>query len=225
MHPVIRIISLLVLGTMISFGNPAGVVTAAGLVIALYFFTSTAYFATAWRSIRRLRWLFLSILIIYLWFTPAATGGSESFWLPSIEGGIQGAVRMLTLIILVLAANLLLRTTTREQIVSALLWLTFPLHVIGFPHERFAVRMTLVLETVIQARGLLDAERNRAAGSSKNPIARISATMTDAYKTAVLRAEQTPCIVIEVPDLVRPPIHQWLYPLAMGAMFWVVNRL
>jgi hypothetical protein len=224
MHPVIRIICLLVLGTMVSLGNPAGVVTAAGLVIALYFFTSTAYFATAWRSIRRLRWLFLSILIIYLWFTPAETASSGNVWLPSIEGAVQGVVRMLTLIILVLAANLLLRTTTREQIISALLWLTFPLHVFGFPHERFAVRMTLVLETVIQARGLVNAERNRA-GSGKNPIARISDAMTDAYKTAVLRAEQTPCVVIEVPDLVRPPILHWLYPLAMGAMFWTINRL
>jgi len=64
MHPVIRLIGFMVLGAGLMAG---GVKEVALLAAALYLGSRTSP-AGVWPLLRRARWLFLSLVILYFWF-------------------------------------------------------------------------------------------------------------------------------------------------------------
>ena len=70
MHPVIRVISLIVLGSVLALSQGRTVFFATALMLALYVATSTTHLAPAFKMLRRMRWLFISIIGFYFWFTP-----------------------------------------------------------------------------------------------------------------------------------------------------------
>lgn len=144
----------------------------------------------------RMRWLFLSLLIIYFWFTP----GQPLLFShgPTREGIEAGLLRISSLIILVGSVSLLLQTTARAQLIAAILWLALPLRWIGIKADRLAVRIVLTLETVVKAQHLMS--QCVSTEERLSPIASIGNVASSLFQGIIARAEQTSCQTIEIPD-------------------------
>ena len=183
------------------------------LMLALYVATSTTHLAPALKMLRRMRWLFISIAGFYFWFTPGEPlwSGAPN-WLPSVEGMQLGSVRIVALVTLVLAVNLLLQTTPRDAMVSAVLWLTRPLRWVGVAHERLAVRLTLVFEAVREVQSLY-AAATPTSTERRTPLARFGERVATLFEQTLQRADAQELHALSVDISARPPWHQWLYPL------------
>jgi hypothetical protein len=165
--------------------------------------------APAWRLIRRSRWLFLSIAVVYLWLTPGPPIipylGEGS---PSWTGLWLGMHRVGVLMEVILLAAILLQTTARETLMAGIYVLARPLAWVGFDRERLAVRMVLVLEYVAAYDGLKRRSPEAAAASSY--LERLQERFAGLYRDALARAAASEPTVIELPPPARPGLLDYL---------------
>ena len=106
---------------------------------------------SAWRLLRRSRWLMLVLLLTYAYTLPgdpiwAAWGA----WSPTLQGVSAGAVRILRISLMLIALAVLLVSTSRERLIYGLYVLARPLTFLGFDRRAFAVRLGLTLEYIAQ---------------------------------------------------------------------------
>lgn len=225
MHPVVGIVSFVVFAAALSFGAAPQLALGA-VLLAVFTLLSGVSVSAGLRMVWRLRWLLVSILVVYLWFTPGAplVAGWEAAWLPTREGLLGGAVRVGVLVLIVLAVAVLGERIPRERLLGALYWMSTPLAPLGLARERLLLRLILTLEAapVLQAELAARYRERRAQGSRLGAAA---ATAADAFDTIIRRAESAPCPVRVVQVLEAPPLWQWLYPLALALAFWVAGRL
>lgn len=222
MHPAIRIVMLVVFAATLAQGGVPRLLVSIALLTILYGTVGAVDFAVLGRMLKRMRWLFVSLVVVYLWFTPGEplipNLGAMS---PSVEGLRVGALRVGLLIVLVAAVNLLLQSTSREQLLVGLYWLARPLQCLGLSRERLAVRMVLVLETVPHLQFLLRDHKRGLHG--KSAVRFVGETAARYFEAALEKAEQAPCGTIEIPEGRRPPAYQWLYPVLLGVLGWFVT--
>jgi energy-coupling factor transporter transmembrane protein EcfT len=165
MHPALRVLGVMLFIPVVAHGGLlAGLVAGAGVAVLL-----TGVGPTAWRRClelnRRLRWFFVSIILLYGWFTPGRELLPAAYPLsPTLEGLLLGLGRVMILAIIVGAVVWLLARSSREDLVGAILWLTAPLAGLGFPRERFAVRLVLTLEAVPRLQPLVAEARDAGPG-------------------------------------------------------------
>jgi AcrR family transcriptional regulator len=223
MHPVVRIVTFVVLAAFLAVGRTADLACGALVTLGLYGVLFPSVLPVAVRSLYRTRWLFLSLFVVYAWFTPgqalvATQLSALNAWLPSREGLMAGASRALSLALIIMAAQLLLRSTTQPQLLAALLWLTRPLRLFGLPHDRFAVRLMLSIEYLGEVRTLVAAAladhrgRRRALGA-------VGGFAADVFGRVVDSAQRTPARTISLPVQLAPPLYHWLYPLTLSGVF------
>ncbi len=218
MHPVIRILLLMIATLFIVWGGWTEWFVAALMVATAFAFISETRFASAWQMLTKLRWLLLSILLIYLFFTPGVPLLADYEWLPSWQGVWQGGHRIAVLALLVMAVSLLLQTTSRERLTAALLWLFYPLSCLGFPHERLAVRIALTMEAVASLQKL----ERQSVGKPEGIMPRIryaAAEMVDLFDYVTQHAQSQSCQSIQVPILRAPGWRQWLMLLMITGVF------
>lgn len=222
MHPLIRIVSFLVFAAFVATGHAAQLAFAALLVAAGYGVTARAQLKAAWPLLRRMRWLFLSLLVVYLWFTPGQPLLPAIASQPTLEGVLEGLQRISALALLALAASLLLQSMTREVLIAALYSLLSPLRWLRVQPERIAVRLTLTLEAVTEVQQLLAEQqlREHPANARRNPVARISAVSAGLFQAVIARAEGTPCTTLSITTGDRPPTVQWLIPVGLCGLLW-----
>ncbi len=193
------------------------------LVLGAYLSIGIANIRDAWPMVRRMRWLFLSIILIYVWMTPAPllVAADDSvlpyWWAGFMEGGYRVAI----LIVLVLAVHLLVSTTRRDQLVAAIYWLSWPLRGIRGARERLALRIVLVMESLTEVRGLAQQSRNRRwQGGTK--IEAISSVVSELFVCVLVRSEAQQTETVELELGAPPTAIQWSIPLllsvAMGSM-------
>ncbi len=230
MHPVIKIILFLIYATAVAFGGASTLLAGAVLVVALYLPGPRERLLLALRMLRRMRWFFLSIALVYLLFTPGRLLFSVWPWGPTVEGLVEGGQRIASLVLIVFAVNLLLRTTPRPALISAILWCLMPLAWVGLPRERLAVRIALTLDAVDSVQ-VIYRHRSRddeppaaiRPASLKARLWRIGATAQRLVTAVIEQAESAPAVAIEVPRPSNPPWIQWLYPLLLVALFTVLG--
>lgn len=206
----------------VAVGEPVVLVAGVLLLIAAHGLAGRRPGATGWRLVRRLRWVMVSIAVLFFWLTPGRPV-FDAAWAPTWEGLALGAGRAAALVLLALAANLLLRATPREELLAGLWWLARPLRVLGFSSDRLAVRTLLTLEAVGASEPVLRRSLARRPRSA-NPWQTIVATLEHALGETRRHAEAAPCEAIEVRQAGRPAITQWLWPLALILIFMVVGR-
>jgi energy-coupling factor transport system permease protein len=224
MHTLIRIVSFLVFAAFVALGNPAQLVFAAVLVGLTYYITPDTEIKTLWGLLRRMRWLFLSLLVVYLWFTPGQPLLPAIASQPTLEGVQQGLLRISALTLLTLAASLLLQSTTRETLIAALYRLVSPLRWLGVQPERMAVRITLTLGAVTEVQQLLTEQlREHPANISSNPVARISAVSAGLFQAVIAQAEKVPCTPLTISEGGRLPAAQWLVPIVLCGALWYLG--
>jgi energy-coupling factor transport system permease protein len=113
---------------------------------------------------RKLRWFFLSIVILYFWFYP----GIDLLPLlgrfsPSVEGVNQAALRISSLLLVISYSGFLLLLTPRDDLVSGIQILLSPLRFVGIDSHRIALRLGLVLSIVPQM-----SQQQHLSGEKKN---------------------------------------------------------
>jgi energy-coupling factor transporter transmembrane protein EcfT len=208
MHPALRVLGVMLFIPVVAHGGLlAGLGAGAGVAVLL-----TGIGSTAWRRCldlnRRLRWFFVSIILLYGWFTPGRellpAAGSLS---PTLEGLLLGLGRALILAIIVGAVVWLLARSSREELVGAILWLTAPLARLGFPRERFAVRLVLTLEVVPRLHPLVAEARDAGPGAGDMTWAGRARALLDRVIQQATEASPGP-MEISMPG--RPPWHHWL---------------
>jgi len=230
MHPVIKIILFLIYAAAVAFGGATILLAGAVLVLALYLPGPRERLLLAVRMLRRMRWFFLSIALVYILFTPGRLLFSAWPWGPTVEGLAGGGQRIASLVLIVFAVNLLLRTTLRPALISAILWCLMPLAWVGLPRERLAVRIALTLDAVDSVQVIYrhrprddEPPADIRPTSLKARLWRIGATAQRLVVAVIEQAESAPAEAIEVPKPSNPPLGQWLYPLLLAALFAVIN--
>lgn len=101
------------------------------------------------RVVKRMRWLFLSIFVIYAFGTPGEY--LEYFpnnYAPTFEG-ISLAVLQITKLLIALASlSIIFSTSSKEDLMLGLYMLLSPLKMLGLNVQRFSARLLLTLEYV-----------------------------------------------------------------------------
>ncbi len=216
-HPVIRIAVFLIAAAFLARGKLSVIlIVAAGLALLLIRLPE-ANWRTPLGLFRRLRWLLISLLVVYGWFTPGSVLwpvlGAAS---PTREGLIEGMLRGGSLLLIAMAAQLLMLVTARPQLLAALYWLARPLRIIGVSRERLALRLTLTLEAVPQLAGAMTPTLYQ--GLQGNAATRFGQIAARAFQGALDQAARQPGSSVAIVTAQRPPWYQWLYPLALAAL-------
>lgn len=103
------------------------------------------------RMMRRARWLFLALALVFAWATPGRFLWPDLAWMsPTAEGvglAIEHALRLLGTLMLVVV---LLELTPREGMLAGLYVLSAPVALLGMARSRAAVRLALVLRYIDQ---------------------------------------------------------------------------
>lgn len=139
-------IALLVMAVLIQrFKLDQLLVLASMLLGTLMYFRVQTFVSMMWR----MRWLFLSMTMIYAYTTP---GEYLPHWpmdmAPTYEG-LTGAAYQIARMLMVLAGiAVLMATSTREALMAGIYFLIKPLRHMGLSPERFTARLCLTLQYI-----------------------------------------------------------------------------
>ena len=158
MHPAVKIVSLVIL-SMFSTQGEWYTLLLTGVIILPFYIVQPYLWQSAFRMLFRLKWLFFSILLIYFFFSPTLPIehplAPDSGYLVQLQKlsaymnqMLPGIFRITVLILIIFSVNLFLKTTTKEQILAALLWLFYPLKFLNINIERILLRAVLTLEYI-----------------------------------------------------------------------------
>jgi energy-coupling factor transport system permease protein len=148
MHPFVKIACFFFLLLLLQYLSPSSIAVLCGLVCLLAAVLNLPHFS---QLIKRMRWLFLSLLLVYAYATP----GEYLAFLPlnvapSFEGLHLGLVQIAKLLIAVASLSALFASASKSQLMAGLWTLLSPLRLVGLNVERFTVRMLLTLHYVEQ---------------------------------------------------------------------------
>ncbi len=120
------------------------------LVLALLL---TAIVLSKYRSylmlLLRMRWLFLSILLVYAFSTPGELVPLFPLsFAPTYDGLLQGAAQLARLLIALALLNLLLHDSSKQDLIAGLYLCLLPFRYLGLNVSRFAARLMLTLHYV-----------------------------------------------------------------------------
>jgi len=240
MHAVIKIVCFFVFGAAMAVGSKPVLVVGFILVASLYLSELVRGVPTqlhnALKMLKRLRWLFLSILVVYLFFTPGILLFPDVLWGPTQEGLLQGLLRVAVLVLIVAAVNVLIGSTEQSEFLSAVSWCLQPLSWLGLSHERLAVRISLTLTTVGVLRTACQHEiQDEASGAAVMPSAAspssepklmaIAKTAHRLFAKVIADAEQVSLQPITLPEQSHPPLLQWVIPVLLGIVLLTVKTI
>ena len=148
MHPVIRILGVMLLAILVQVASVAMLMLIGGVVVAVNLYVGRA---TLFRLLRRSRWLILMLLTIYAFATPGEyVAGWPFAFAPTHEGLQAGVSQAIRLGIMLGGIALLLSTTTRRDLIAGIYLLLLPFRYFGISPEKFAARLWLTLHYVEQ---------------------------------------------------------------------------
>ena len=216
---------LLICATATSLGNYLVLATTLVVVAFCYVFIYRAALRHAFRMLKAMRWFFLSIVVIYFWFTPGQMLITNTYsWLPNsviptFEGLELGMHRVLILALIVFMVNLLLHTTPPPRLLVAIYWWLRPLEYISLDTKKVSLRISLVFTLLQEARGLIDETRQslaaRTKGMGKPQL--LGVAIGEVVSQAEHRANQKQGECIALPVITNPPPIQWLLPIGLIA--------
>lgn len=142
-HPAVQLFIWLCLTLAAHSLNVYGLLTLAGISIAFALVLCAARFS---QLLRRMRWILISVFVIYAYSTPG-----DPLWMqlgafsPVKEGAADGLLQLLRLTTVLAGLSILLTLLSPAQLVAGLYTVAHPLRGFGLSRERFAVRLALTL--------------------------------------------------------------------------------
>ena len=101
------------------------------------------------RVVRRMRWLFISLLNIYAFTTPGEyIPELLAYASPTYEGCVLGLLQITKLLIALASLSLLFASSSKQDLIAGLYMLLTPLKLFGLNGERFSARLMLTLDYV-----------------------------------------------------------------------------
>jgi energy-coupling factor transporter transmembrane protein EcfT len=146
MHPIVKILWFIFVLLLINFLSDQWLWALCTVLCAL---AAKLHFNSFLRVVKRMRWLFISIFIIYAFGTPGEY--IQQFPVnvsPTYEGLQLGLSQISKLLIALALLSILFATSTKENLMSGLYLLLSPLKLLGFDVERFTARLILTLDYV-----------------------------------------------------------------------------
>ncbi len=221
MDPLVRMMCYFVIAALLWAGSVWSLLAVGLLSLVTMLILAEPSLGQLWRMLWRLKWLCLSLLVVYGWLTPG-----EPLWKgmfsPSRDGMAMGLYRLGYLLVLVLAARIIVLSMRREQLVAALYQLMWPLGWAGRLRERLVVRLLLVFEIV---RDLDPAVLSSGEASSGGRMSRLAGTLAVLYRRCLDRADRVRLRPIRFARPSAPPWWQWSWPLGLGLALWWLARL
>lgn len=212
LHPAFRILLLVALAAMLFRYSLAALVVVEALLLAAAAAGGLDHLQGIRRSLRRIRWLLVSIAVIYLWVAPEPTAAGRAWYLPSQADLVLALRRAGVLVVLVTAVELLKRHTPAAVTAAGLVALLRPLAWLGMDTAGLARRIALTLDAVPAT-----AERV-AAAAARHRIRRGLAGWGEAAATLIRDIEAGAAAAparAELPDTGWPRPRDWLL-LAAG---------
>ena len=107
------------------------------------------------RSLRRFRWFFLVMMVIFAFNTPGEHIATlplaiSPTYTPTYEGIQAGLTQALRIVVMLASLSLVLALNTKQQLISGFYFLFSPLKCLGLKVECFAARLWLILHYVEQ---------------------------------------------------------------------------
>ena len=170
---------------------------------------------------RRLRWFYLSIIVLYFWFYP----GIELFpWMgrfsPVLEGMNVAGLRVTSLLIIISYSVLFISLTPRGEIISAIQFFLGPLNYLGINSDRFSLRLGLVLSMVTE----MTETQNRVVHKEK------SESLSEILDRAAVMVNQADNLEFENPvrevmatEMQRPRLLDIIIPLSLFIWLLVLS--
>lgn len=148
MHPFVKIACYFCLLLLLQFLDSSYILVLCSLICLLAAYLNFRHFS---QLLKRMRWLFVSLLLVYAYATPGEYLAFLPLNLaPSYEGLQLGLMQIARLLIAVAGLSALFASASKSQLVAGLWTLLSPLRVVGLNVERFTVRMLLTLHYVEQ---------------------------------------------------------------------------
>lgn len=236
MHPVIRVISFLILSAFVVFGGVYELAFGLLIVLSVVLVKRLQSLEISLRIVKRMKWFFLSILVLYLWFTPGAPlFGISVAGMPTVEGISTGALRVMSLILVIFAVNYFVTSIARNKLVEAIVWLLYPIKLLGIDNTTLALRIALVLEIIPKVQNIVLEVRQgyqdqlRSSAESASNKAKLTTKLTAAsqlveqlFVRIVDEADKMPNEKLEIASSSYPPVLQWAVPLLLIVSFvWI----
>ncbi len=121
----------------------------ATLILALFAIKATQFL----HILRRMKWFFLVMLVIFAFNTPGQhIHGWDYLLSPTYEGLASGLLQVFRMLTLLAALSLIMAINTKHQLISGFYFMLLPLQSLGLEIERFAARLWLTLEYVESAK-------------------------------------------------------------------------
>lgn len=142
-HPAVQLLIWVYLSVAAHLLNDYGLFMLAGISIGFALWLCAERFL---QLIGRMRWILLSVFLIYAYTTPG-----ESLWMqlgvfsPARDGMVDGLLQLLRLTTVLAGLSILLTLLSPGQLIAGLYTLAHPLRFFGLSRERFAVRLALTL--------------------------------------------------------------------------------
>lgn len=226
MHPVIRILCFLIFSGFVAFGNLSTLLLASLIFIVALAKPGLVNFLAYLQQLKRLKWFFLSILLLYIWFTPGQViFPAMPILSPSSEGIKLGSERVIALMFIVFGLHVFIKTIAPDRLIEAILWCLQPLKWLGLPHESLAIRISLTLKVLDHVQ-IICSQPSEEANKQHPPmgffhrilhkIDGVAERVTEIFVNVIRGAEHMPTQTVEV-KLSRslPPVPQWLYPVML----------
>lgn len=114
--------------------------------LGIFFYYGNAHFM---RLLKRLKWFYLVMFLIFLFNTPGEHIVSSGYGLnPTYEGLQFGLEQVLRITLMLAALSFMMISNTVQQLISGLYALLRPLTIVGLDVPRFAARLWLTLHYV-----------------------------------------------------------------------------
>ncbi len=146
MHPFVKILCfVLILLLTNTLRDQWLIVLCAGLCLMALWSNKRNFL----RIVIRMRWLFISLLIIYAFTTPGEyIPELLAYASPTYEGCVFGLLQITKLLIALASLSLLFASSSKQDLIKGLYMLLTPLKLFGLNPERFSARLMLTLDYV-----------------------------------------------------------------------------
>ncbi len=143
---ITQLLGFFVLAIIVNYLNiSALLIIFATLLIAVLFSHRSQFL----RSIKRFKWFFLVMMLLFAFNTPGEHLAAWPFALsPTYEGLLAGGTQTLRICVMLAALSLIIAANTRQQLISGFYFIFSPLKYLGLEVERFAARLWLTLHYV-----------------------------------------------------------------------------
>lgn len=221
MHSSIVISAFLIYAAALSLGGFQSLVFGSFILFIAYLMLSSLPGANALAMLKRLRWILVSIFVVYLWFTPGEplTDGLRFI---SREGLLLALERCGVLVLIVLAVELLLRRLDQQGLLKGLYWLTRPLQFFGINQNRIILRIALTLQLAMDMKGQAFVVEGEKRSGFKGRLLDMASALSQRFHNAVDVRESNDSIEVDIGH--APGILSWWFPVALAAAFLVVEK-